>query len=106
MRNLLQYPLTAREASDELRSRANDEYLDNFMSAAVVDVLMEGPRLQGWNRSQLDRAWKAGRRREETVGDIAPLIYEKAAMFIEMHAKEFNEFARIFPGHGIKEIKE
>jgi hypothetical protein len=33
--------------------------LELFMSAAEIDALMEGPRLRGWNRSALNRAWAA-----------------------------------------------
>ena len=45
--------------------------INEFMDAAAVDALMEGPRLAGWNRSQLNRAWEARRKREylHTEGD-------------------------------------
>lgn len=35
-----------------------EEVIEEFFGCAVVNALMEGPRLQGWNRSSLDRMWK------------------------------------------------
>jgi hypothetical protein len=37
--------------------------LELFINAAEVDATMEGPRLKGWNRSALNRAWEAVRNR-------------------------------------------
>lgn len=31
-----------------------------WMSCALVDAMMEGPALKGWNRSALDRLWRRG----------------------------------------------
>lgn len=33
------------------------EMLHRVYFASRIDVLMEGPRLQGWNRPELDRLW-------------------------------------------------
>jgi hypothetical protein len=37
---------------------AYDLLRQQILDCARVDVLMEGPRLKGWNRSALDRLWK------------------------------------------------
>lgn len=36
-----------------------------WMSCALVDAMMEGPALKGWNRSALDRLWRRGLTPEE-----------------------------------------
>lgn len=47
------------EEFDALQARLAEavEVLLDVNDAAQIDVLMEGPRLQGWRRSELDRLW-------------------------------------------------
>lgn len=45
------------KADAEARLAEAVEVLLDVNDAAQIDVLMEGPRLQGWRRSELDRLW-------------------------------------------------
>ena len=45
-----------RDAAEDKLREAVEVILD-VNDAAQIDVRMEGPRLMGWNRSELDRAW-------------------------------------------------
>ena len=45
--------------ADDLKARLAEavEMLHRVYFASRIDVLMEGPRLSGWNRPELDRLW-------------------------------------------------
>lgn len=44
--------------------RILDEERARWLDCAMVDALMEGPRLKGWNRSALNRLWEAAHAKE------------------------------------------
>jgi hypothetical protein len=45
------------------------EVLNAFVDAARIDACMDGPRIMGWNRSQLDRALKRWEAMPERLRD-------------------------------------
>ena len=47
----------AESAILEARLAEAVEMLHRVYFASRIDVLMEGPRLSGWNRPELDRLW-------------------------------------------------
>lgn len=50
---------TLRAERDEAEANLHkaEEMLHRVYFASRIDVLMEGPRLSGWNRPELDRLW-------------------------------------------------
>lgn len=50
--------LCTRLLSAEARVKVLEEALLDWQDASVIDVLMEGPRFMGMNRSAAERAWK------------------------------------------------
>ena len=49
--------MAGRTAQTEARLAEAVELLHKVYFASRIDVLMEGPRLSGWNRPELDRLW-------------------------------------------------
>jgi hypothetical protein len=50
--------LQSQLAACRARVEAAEKALQRFMDAAVIDPQMDGAKLMGWRRSELDRIWQ------------------------------------------------
>lgn len=58
-----------RERLAKERAEGVREERERWLDCAQIDATMEGPKLKGWNRSALDRLWRALATPETQVTD-------------------------------------